>query len=322
MRQAGWFAGITVCVALVLLSPLLCWLVVSHWFAGDAPSETAHAESIAALEKRLAPLALPMLAVQRGDWLANNDEPGQTFAQYLDSHPVRRGENRSTLYICEVGSFNEEQTKILETTYEYLALFFDAPVRVRKRLALSEIPTRAQRRHPQWGVHQLEVGHLLDRVLKPDRPADALAYTAFTAHDLWPATTPPERPYNFVFGQASLGERVGAWSMNRFGDPAQGETARLLCLRRTLGTATHETGHILSLQHCTAFQCNMCGANSNEEGDRHPLYFCPVCLRKLCWNLNVEPVAYLKRLETFCLKHRLVPEAEYYRRAVRALTKD
>jgi hypothetical protein len=74
------------------------------------------------------------------------------------------------------------------------------PVKVLRTVTLADIPAAAQRRHPQWGDHQLEVGYLLQRVLKPDRPADALAYIAFTADDLWPAATPPEKEYNFVFG--------------------------------------------------------------------------------------------------------------------------
>ena len=37
---------------------------------------------------------------------------------------------------------------------------------------------------------------------------------AITAFDLWPGPG-----WNFVFGQASLTERVGVWSMARNGDP-------------------------------------------------------------------------------------------------------
>jgi hypothetical protein len=44
----------------------------------------------------------------------------------------------------------------------------------------------------------------------------------------------------------------------------------------------------------------MNGVNHQEERDSRPLHPCPVCLRKLLWNLQVEPVAYLRRLATFC----------------------
>src|SRR5262249_41027531 len=140
--------------------------------------------------------------------------------------------------------------------------------------------------------------YVLDEVLKPDLPGDALAYLAFTASDLWPG-----KGWNFVFGQASLRERTGVWSIYRKGDPARNEESFQRCLRRTLSTATHETGHILTMQHCTAYECSMNGSNSLEESDRRPLHLCPICMRKLCWNLQVEPVAYFKQLQTICRQH-------------------
>lgn len=45
-----------------------------------------------------------------------------------------------------------------------------------------------------------------------------------------------------------------------------------LCLRRTLMIAAHETGHVLTMQHCIAAQCLMNGVNNQEERDRTPLH--------------------------------------------------
>ena len=87
-----------------------------------------------------------------------------------------------------------------------------------------------------------------------------------------------------------------------------------LCLRRTVKTAAHETGHILTMQHCTAFRCLMNGSNHQKERDSRPLNPCPVCLRKLCWNLQVEPVAYLRRLAAFCSAQGFA-ETEWFDRA-------
>jgi archaemetzincin len=91
------------------------------------------------------------------------------------------------------------------------------------------------------------------------------------------------------------------------------------CLRRTLATATHGAGHILTMKHCTAFRCLMNGSNHQEERDRRPLHPCPVCLRKLLWNLQAEPVPYLRGLEEFSREHGL-DEAGWYARAAEALT--
>jgi archaemetzincin len=59
----------------------------------------------------------------------------------------------------------------------------------------------------------------------------------------------------------------------------------------------------------------MNGCNNQEEQDRTPLNLCPVCLRKLFWNLQVEPVAYLRRLEAFCSRYGLDDAVRFAREA-------
>src|SRR5438874_1729954 len=49
-----------------------------------------------------------------------------------------------------------------------------------------------------------------------------------------------------------------------------------------------------------------------------PLQLCPVCLRQLLWNLQVEAVLYLRRLEDFCRRNRIA-EAGWSAKAVAAL---
>jgi archaemetzincin len=263
------------------------------------------------LERKLRPLADPLPAPRPGDWLAEHPEPGQTFAEYLEARPVRKGDKLTTIYLCLVGDFSEAQRRILALTRQYLGLFFDCPVKVNRHLALSSIPARARRTHPSWGDEQVLTGYILHEVLEPERPADALAYLALTAVDLWPG-----RGWNFVFGEANLRQRTGVWSVYRDGDPGEDFT---LCLRRALGTASHELGHVLTMHHCTAIRCLMNGSNHRGERDARPLHPCPVCLRKLCWNLRAEPVPYLMTLNAFCRQHGLDAESGWYERALAAL---
>jgi archaemetzincin len=49
------------------------------------------------------------------------------------------------------------------------------------------------------------------------------------------------------------------------------------------------------------------------------MHLCPVCLRKLCWNLQVEPVPYPGKLEAFCRRHGFGNEAGWHERAMAAL---
>ena len=213
-----------------------------------------------------------------------------------------------------MGEFTEDERKIVNLSAEYLGLYFERPVRVLDDLELDVIPEKARRVHPNWGVKQILSTYVLSDVLKPRLPDDAAAYIAFTASDLWPG-----RGWNFVFGQASLRDRVGVWSIHRNGDPSTSDEAFRVCLRRTLKTATHETGHMFSMRHCTAYECNMCGSNHREESDRHPLYLCPQCHAKLAWATNAMPVERFNRLAAFCKALGLEDELQYYERAATRL---
>jgi archaemetzincin len=269
----------------------------------------------AEIENRLRPLATKLGPPQPGEWLAEHEEDGQTFAQYLKARPVRRQRDLKTIYVVLLGDFTPAQKKVLETTQQYLAVFYETPVKVHREVPLADVPARVRRKHPTWGMEQIRTPYVLDEVLKPHRPKDAVAYLCFTSSDLY-----PDDDWNFVFGQASLRDRTGVWSIYRKGNPAENEAAFRQCLVRTMHTATHETGHILTMQHCTAFECNMNGVNSLEEADRRPLHFCPVCLRKLMWNLQADPDSHLAALEKFHREHDLDDHAAWYAAARQRLT--
>ena len=266
--------------------------------------------------ERLKPLHQKLGKPKPGDWLDRHDESGQTFRQYLQVRAVTPTGRRTVIYVQPLGEFTEKQRQIVELSAEYLGIYMNRPVKILGDLPLSIIPDDARRTHPQWKVKQILTTYVLNDVLKPRLPHDAAAYIAFTAMDLWPG-----RGWNFVFGQASLRNRVGVWSINRNGDPSKDDAAFLLCLRRTLKTATHETGHMFSMPHCTAYECNMCGSNHREESDRHPLYLCPECHAKVSWATAAAPVARYRRLAEFCQKHGLKVEHSYFKKAVTALSK-
>ncbi|HQZ65797.1 MAG TPA: archaemetzincin [Planctomycetaceae bacterium] len=266
------------------------------------------------VETRLTPLAKELADPKPGEWLFEHQEAGQTFDEYVASHPVRRSREWNTIHICVIGVITPEQKRIIDTTREYLEVFFDTPVETGKQVPLSEIPAHAQRKHPQWGGEQILSTYVLDDVLRPRRPDNALASLAFTASDLWPG-----KGWNFVFGQASLRDRTGVWSIHRNGDPGMNTESFQLCLRRTLSTASHETCHILSMPHCKQFECNLNGCNNRAEADRKPLHLCPICQRKLCWNLRTDLGTHLGKLEAFCRKHGFTEDAEWYRQAIEAL---
>lgn len=264
--------------------------------------------------KALAPLAIKLEPPEPGDWLADHTERGQTFEQYANSNPTVVSAKRNRIVILPLGDFNDAQQRILNCCAEFLSCFFGLAVRVDERVALASIQGKVQRTHPEWGDHQLLSKWVLDTLLPARLPSDAATYLCLTTVDLWPG-----RGWNFVFGQASLKNRVGVWSMYRYGDPSLGVEDFQRCLRRVLATAAHETAHMFSLRHCIANSCGMCGSNSLQESDRRPIHFCPQCIPKIAWATGVDLVERSRELGAVCVRMGLQDEAEYYERSMQLL---
>lgn len=93
--------------------------------------------------------------------------------------------------------------------------------------------------------------------------------------------------------------RVGVWFLYRLGQPEKSQAELHYALVRTLKTASHEIGHLFSIEHCTKYLCVMNGSNSLDELDRHPLDTCPECMAKICWATGSDPRRRFERLADF-----------------------
>lgn len=62
---------------------------------------------------------------------------------------------------------------------------------------------------------------------------------------------------------------------------------------------------MLGLMHCVFYRCNMNGANSLDDADRTPLGYCPLCRRKLEWNVACDPDKRAAGLTQFYRRHGL-----------------
>jgi archaemetzincin len=125
----------------------------------------------------------------------------------------------------------------------------------------------------------------------------------------------PEPSWNFVFGQASLRERVGVFSFARYDPGFYREERRKnyseTLLRRSCKVLAHETAHMFSLAHCIFFRCVLNGSNHLQESDSRPLSLCPVCLRKLQFSIGFDVVARYRQLLDFYRKVAFEPEAQW-----------
>jgi archaemetzincin len=250
------------------------------------------------------------------DWLAVHDEPGQTFDEFRVSHPNRPTQDRHTIYLQPLGNFASARSPLIEKLREFAAAFFAMEAKVLPLAAL-DASKFTSRRNPYTGNPQILTSDVLN-FLKVGVPRDAFCVVAITMEDLY-----PEPSWNFVFGQASLRERVGVYSFARY-DPAfyggsRGSDYEALLLRRSCKVLAHETGHMFGLAHCTYFNCLMNGSNHLAESDRRPLHLCPACLRKLQWSIGFDVLERYHALEKVCRGDGFTDEADWFHRRIERL---
>jgi len=236
-----------------------------------------------------------------GDWLYVHKERGQTVAQYREQCANRKTKQRSVIYIQPFGDMASTRPELLETLREYLSLFFDC-----RAVTLDPLPLPKEAFHPKrrWGWDQYDADLLL-RKLEDRTPRDAVAVAGITDADLF------HGDMNFVFGLAAMTMRVGVYSINRYAHTYRGQPKDCTLLKRTLKVANHEIGHLFFMEHCTRYKCTMNGSNSLIESDSRPIHLCPICLKKLEWNIGFDRVKRYKKLRDFYRKIGLKDDAAF-----------
>ncbi|CAN5246058.1 hypothetical protein BH20ACI2_BH20ACI2_20130 [soil metagenome] len=256
--------------------------------SGVPETKKEHKELRAAI-KKIESFFQPMGKPEAYDWLGSQNEPGQTFDEYLASNPSKPEKNRDVIYILPLGTFSSEQRKLIQTTSEFLEAFYDLPVKHMRSRSLAAGQSNS-RKNRYTNKRQFKTGPILEDILAPTLPKDAAALIALTREDLY-----SDDSTNYVFGQASFDKGVGVWSLDRLDD----NTSSGNYLLRTLKIAAHEAGHMFSLRHCTKYECLMSGTNHLGETDRRPLDACPECTAKICWVSNISFADRYKRLAKF-----------------------
>jgi len=232
-----------------------------------------------------------------GDWLAEHSETGQPFDEFVGTDINRPDTLRNSVYLQSLGQFCEEHSLSCEMLRRCAAAFFSLQVKILPPMDVA-VGTFETRINPSIGNSQILTSDVLS-FLMGYVPDDAVCILAITMEDLYPHPS-----WNFVFGQASLRNRVGVFSFARY-DPTfyGGEREadyRHILLRRSCKVLIHETAHMFSLSHCIYFRCVLNGSNHLVESDARPLFFCPVCLRKLQYSIGFDIVARYRNILNFC----------------------
>ena len=254
-----------------------------------------------------------------GDWLAEHPEEGQTFEDFQKSIRNKPEALRKKIYLQPLGDFPRDNSPSVDTLREFAAAYFAIDVAVGPVLAI-EKSTFSVRINPLTRNRQILTGDVL-ALLRTKLPPDAFCTLAITMEDLY-----PDPAWNFVFGQASLRERVGVFSFARY-DPVffgekRGEDYQRVLLRRSCKVLVHEMAHMFSLAHCIFFRCVLNGSNHLQESDSRPLWLCPVCLRKLQFSIGFNIADRYSSLVRLYRKIGFNYEARWIAKRLKAISPD
>ena len=241
------------------------------------------------------------------DWLVDHPESGQTFVEYVKLNPIGATNTRTKLYLAQLNEMDSVHLEMLHMTKEYLALFYSCEVELIKiEIDYNSIPDKFIRQNESKEI-QVLTDFFLKLKLVENLPKDAFGMIGCTTVDIF-----PDPQWNYVFGQASLNNRVGVWSMRRLGDPNHYPDMIEKSALRNLKIASHETGHMLSMKHCIYYDCIMNGSAHIAETDNKPVYLCPVCLGKINYNRDLEIQTRFSKLKDFWTKNELSIYHQYY----------
>lgn len=249
----------------------------------------------------------PIPKPKSGDWLDEHQETGQTFAQFKQQNWKQPDNSFNTIYLQPLGKFPENKSPSLELLKKYVENYYTLKVNINNPLNLKNHNITI-RINPYSRNIQILTSDVLN-ILRNQLPDDAFCLMGISMEDLY-----PDPSWNFVFGQATLNNRVGVYSFARY-HPAfyrekPDKDAEQILLKRSCKVLVHEIGHMVGLSHCIYFHCVMNGSNHLQESDSRPLHLCPVCLHKLHYSIGFDIIERYKKLKNFYQQHDFTVEAD------------
>jgi len=203
---------------------------------------------------------------------------------------------------------------------EYAEIFFQLPARVEKPMELKIDDAKKQltrkvpigRRLPGYET-QYDAGTILDSILLPRIPKDAVVYLGITMQDLY------ADDLNYVFGLGSERQRVGVYSFVRyfpeFWNQKRQPGAEKTALLRACKVLNHETGHMFGLSHCVFYNCSMNGSMSCRRRTRHRCISVRSASGNCSGTSDSMARSSLRNCRRFIARHELKEDGAFYRGA-------
>jgi archaemetzincin len=252
-----------------------------------------------------------------GEWLSEHKEYGQTFVSFVEEKWNNPDKNRNIIYIQPIGKFKKGISPSISMLKEFCEIYFSLKVRVLHEKQIDRsIKTRINSHSKKTQINADDI--LI--FLKKEIPKDAYCIIAVTIIDLYPGPS-----WNFVFGYASLKERVGVFSFARYHPTFHNEKVKEDSEKRmnirSLKVLTHEISHMFGLGHCIFYDCNINGSNNLKESDSKPVNLCPVCLRKLQYSTKFNVIERYKKLENFYKKFGFKKQMKWIEKRLKNIRK-
>jgi len=198
------------------------------------------------------------------------------------------------------------------------AFYYPLPVKIINAVSIEKIKVESRINEYTHKI-QYHAGTILN-CGKKFVPKDAYAMICILHDDLYPRDS-----WNFVFGLASLSDRIGVFSFARYNPVFFGEDPPKdlddIILYRACKVMSHELGHQFGIKHCVFYSCAMNGSNHLEEASSRPIYECPVCLRKLHLAIGFDVVERYTELAKACdkLGGYFKEASEWYKNRIKSI---
>lgn len=227
---------------------------------------------------------------EEDSWLTRKDYPAP-------ADDAEKKVERDTIYLLPIGEVGEKDMAIMKESVE---VYFSKKCVIMKKAALPEKYYNAKRK-------QYYASGIIDS-MKTIVPKDAITVMGVVdGGDLYTDST------NYVFGLASLQQRVAVHSLVRYRPEFfDGKPDRNLFVARMIKVLTHEIGHTFDISHCEDEHCGMSYANSLDELDLCSLFFCPDCLNKMNKALKLDLKERAKKQIAFFKKLGIAIDKEVY----------